>query len=65
LSHIALGSQYIIPALLLKQGDFADAMYDLLKRDGAVNFQAFANIIGVVCNGSLNARLVMLLRLFG
>ena len=40
-------------------------MFDLLKQDGDINFQAFANIVGVVCNGSLNARLVMLLRLFG
>ena len=39
-------------------------MFDLLKQDGDINFQAFANIVGVVCNGSLNARLVMLLRLF-
>ncbi|EGD78656.1 hypothetical protein PTSG_11761 [Salpingoeca rosetta] len=43
---------------------FADAMYTLLHKEGPVNFVSFTNALGIVCRGSLNSRLVMLLRMF-
>lgn len=44
---------------------FGDALYDLLSQEGDVDFTAVSNAVGVICRGSLNSRLVMLLRMFG
>ena len=40
-------------------------MYNLLASEGPLNFTSVANLIGVVCRGSLNSRLIMLLKMFG
>lgn len=46
-------------------GVFSDRLFDLLAREGEVDFTAVANVVGVICYGSLNSRLVMMLRMFG
>jgi hypothetical protein len=46
-------------------GVFSPAMYKLLVSEGPINFTSVANLIGVVCRGSLNSRLIMLLKIFG
>eukprot|EP00045_Choanoeca_perplexa_P014880 m.177881 g.177881 ORF g.177881 m.177881 type:complete len:1128 (+) comp16826_c0_seq2:75-3458(+) len=45
-------------------GVFSEAMYNLLAQEGPLNFTSVANLIGVVCRGSLNSRLIMLLKMF-
>jgi hypothetical protein len=45
-------------------GVFAEPMYNMLQSDGEISFHSFANIVGVICRGSLNSRLAMLLRMF-
>lgn len=46
-------------------GMFSEHAFRLLaEQDGFVTFKSFANGLGVVCRGNLNARLVMLLRMF-
>ncbi|EDQ85151.1 uncharacterized protein MONBRDRAFT_29503 [Monosiga brevicollis MX1] len=44
-------------------GIFAEALYQLARSEGPINFVAVAAIIGVICHGSINSRLIMLLRM--
>lgn len=46
-------------------GVFAEPLYQMLQKDGAIEFMDFANAIGIISKGNLNSRLAMLLRMFG
>eukprot|EP00049_Salpingoeca_infusionum_P003950 m.73001 g.73001 ORF g.73001 m.73001 type:complete len:1142 (+) comp12353_c0_seq2:293-3718(+) len=45
-------------------GPFADTLFSFLIEEGPIDFKRFADVMGVIANGCLNSRLVMLLRMF-
>eukprot|EP00055_Hartaetosiga_balthica_P017047 m.111305 g.111305 ORF g.111305 m.111305 type:complete len:1051 (+) comp9233_c0_seq5:87-3239(+) len=55
----------VLISQLTEWGVFAEDLFDYLSKDnGSVDFPAFSNCVGVIARGNLNARLVMLLRIY-